>query len=217
MNNFLLDYSLLSLLQDFLFITNGILYTLKISTLSLILGIFLALICLPFRQTFLLSFLLKRLISLIRGTPLILQLCIIYYCGLISDILWAGIITFSLNSFAYVSEIFRAGISSIPKGQFEAAQTLQIPKFNMWKSILIPQVLRNTFPAMINEAVSLLKESALISMIGGLDIMKHAQIVGSQKFIFFTPLLIAGFYYYIIVLCIEFAGEKFYKRINVKD
>lgn len=217
MNNLLENYCLTYFFDDLLYISNGILYTLKVSVLSFCFGVLLSLICLPFRKTFLVGILLKRFISLIRGTPLMLQLFIIYYCGIINSILWAGAITFGLNSFAYVSEIFRAGIASIPKGQFEAAQTLQIPKFHMWKSIIIPQILRNTFPAMINEAVTLLKESTLISIIGAADIMKYADIVGSRRFILFPPLLIAGLYYYIIVLCIEFVGEKFYKRINAQN
>ena len=217
MNNLLGEYSIASLLHDLLFISTGIIYTLKLSIFSLILGFFLALLCLPLRQTFFLGFLLKRLISLIRGTPLILQLCILYYCGIISDILWSGIVTFGLNSFAYISEILRSGISSIPKGQFEASKALQIPKLYMWKNIIFPQILKNTFPALINESATILKESALISIIGGADIMKYAQIIGSQKFIFFTPLLIAGLYYYIIILLIEFTGEKFYKIINAQS
>ena len=120
----------------------------------------------------------------------------------------AGIIAFGLNSSAYVAEIFRAGIANIPEGQFEAAKTLHISKYFMWKDIILPQVLRNILPAMINEVVSLLKETALISTIGGVDIMCASQNVAAQNYDFFMPLCIAGLYYYILVLIIEFCGKK---------
>jgi polar amino acid transport system permease protein len=207
----------IELFEDFIFISSGVFYTIGLLVFSLTLGLFLAVFYLPFRKLLPVSYCVNRTISLIRGTPLMLQLCIIYYCGIIENIFLAGILTFGLNSFAYISEIFRSGIAGIPNGQFEAARTLEIPRFHMWKSIIMPQVLRNTLPSIVNETVTLVKESALISIIGGGDIMRFTQIISAQKFIFFKPLLIAGTYYYIIVLFIEYIGEKLYTKINAKD
>ena len=150
MNNLFINYSFTYFITDLLYISRGFFYTLKLSACSLLFGVLLALIFLPFRKTIFFGIIFNRVISLIRGTPLMLQLFIVYYCGFVSNILFAGVLTFGLNSFAYVSEIFRSGIASIPKGQFEAAKTLQIPKFQMWKAIILPQVLRNTFPALGN-------------------------------------------------------------------
>ncbi|MDR1267600.1 MAG: amino acid ABC transporter permease [Holosporales bacterium] len=154
----------------------------------------------------------KGFVSLIRGTPLILQLSLIYFAapgliGLRLEMLSAGIIAFGINSAAYVAEILRGGIESLPLGQFEAAQTLEIPRFFLWKDIILPQVFRNIFPSMVNEVISLLKETALISVIGGLDVMRAASMLSAEQFTYFMPLCIAGGYYYLLVLLIEWIGR----------
>lgn len=159
----------------------------------------------------------KRFISILRGTPLILQLSFIYFAvpsllGIRPSILFAGILTFGLNSSAYVAEILRSGIDSIPKGQFEAARSLSIPEFYMWKNIILPQVIKNIWPAFINEIISLLKETALISTIGGMDIMRKAQSIAAEQFTYFLPLCVAGIYYYAMVLLIEFIGKVVERR-----
>jgi len=159
----------------------------------------------------------NQFISLMRGTPLILQLSLVYFSaplllGLHLSILLAGIITFGLNSSAYFAEIFRAGIENLPKGQFEAAATLHIPSYYLWKDIILPQVLKNMFPAMVNEVISLLKETALISTIGGMDLMRNAESLGAEQFTYFLPLCIAGAYYYALVLLIETLGRQIEKR-----
>jgi polar amino acid transport system permease protein len=165
----------------------------------------------------------KGWVSIIRGTPLILQLSIIYFAaptmaGIRLDMLPAGVIAFGLNSSAYVAEILRSGVESLPKGQFEAARTLGIPAFHMWKDIILPQVVRNVFPAMVNEIIALLKETTLISIIGGMDMMRRSQIIAAEQFEYFTPLCIAGAYYYCLVLFIEFIGRRIERRmVNDKN
>jgi polar amino acid transport system permease protein len=134
----------------------------------------------------------------------------VFKCKL--DVLTTGIIAFGINSSAYVSEILRAGIESLPKGQFEAAYSLGIPPFYMWKDIILPQVAANVFPALVNETVTLLKETALIAMIGGADIMRRSQIIAAGRYDYLTPLCVAGLVYYLLVLGIEFAGRKIEKR-----
>ncbi len=129
--------------------------------------------------------------------------------GIRFDVLSTGILTFGLNSSAYVSEIIRAGIESVPRGQFEAAMTLQISHFYMWKDIILPQVVKNVLPALANEVISLLKESALISTIGGMDIMKKVNIITAQQMSYFTPLCIAGLYYYGLVMLITMLSSYF--------
>jgi polar amino acid transport system permease protein len=157
-------------------------------------------------------------VSVVRGTPLILQLSIIYFVaprviGVRLDVLSAGIISFGLNSSAYVAEILRSGIESLPKGQFEAARTLGIPNFYMWKDIILPQVILNIFPALVNEVIALLKETTLISIIGGMDVMRRSQIIAAEQFEYFMPLCIAGAYYYCLVLFIEFIGRRIERRM----
>jgi polar amino acid transport system permease protein len=156
-------------------------------------------------------------VSVVRGTPLLLQLGLIYFSlpgflGVRLDVITAGIIAFGLNSSAYVAEILRSGIESLPNGQFEASKTLGIPNLYMWIDIILPQVVRNSFSSIVNEVVSLLKETAVISTIGGLDIMRASQMVAAQQFEYFWPLCVAGAYYYALVLSIEFVGRKIEQR-----
>ena len=163
------------------------------------------------------SFIIARWISLFRGTPLILQLSLIYFTapsivGIKLGVIQAGIIAFGFNSSAYIAEILRSGIESIAKGQFEAAKTLKISKYYTWRDIILPQVIRNIFPSFINEIIALLKETALIGTISGMDIMRMAQILGAQQFTYFMPLCIAAAYYYLLVISIEFIGKIVEKR-----
>ncbi len=205
------------------FIGNGIFITLQLLFGGLSIGIALGILATILKYNGFGIFFIDRIISILRGSPLILQLSFIYFSapsvlGIKLSIVSAGIISFGLNSFAYISEILRAGIKSIPKGQFEAAKTLQIPNYYMWKDIILPQIVRNILPAMINEVISLLKETALISTIGGMDIMRTSQTLAAQQFSYFMPLCIAGGYYYGLVLLIEYLGRKIeYRSEYVKN
>lgn len=200
------------LFYNVLFIGKGIIITLELLFGGIAIGAALGLLATIARYKGIAKFLINRIISIIRGTPLILQLAFIYFVvpglvGIKFDIVAAGIITFGLNSSAYVAEILRAGIENIPKGQFEAAQTLKIPPYYMWKDIILPQVIKNILPAMVSEVIALLKETALIATIGGMDIMRSAQVIAAEQFTYFVPLGIAGLYYYGLVLIIEYCGK----------
>jgi polar amino acid transport system permease protein len=126
----------------------------------------------------------------------------------------AAIITFALNSGAYVSEIVRSGISSIPKGEIEAATSLGVSRFHIYKDILLPVGLRNSFPALINELITLTKESSIVSLIGLTDLMRRQQIVTAQTFLYFEPLLIIGIIYYTVVKVISITGRLIERRLN---
>jgi polar amino acid transport system permease protein len=157
------------------------------------------------------------IVSVIRGTPVILQLSVVYFivpqlCGCKLDVVSTGIIAFGINSSVYVAEILRAGIESLPKGQFEAACSLGIPPFHMWRDIILPQVMMNIFPALVNETVTLLKETALIATIGGMDIMRRSQVIAAGQYEYFVPLCTAAVVYYVLVLSIEFVGRKVEER-----
>lgn len=206
-------FTMEGLIKDILLIGSGILLTLELLIGGLLIGILLGTLCAILRYKKIFTLVINRFISIMRGTPLILQLSFIYFAtpgllGIKLSILAAGIITFGLNSSAYVAEILRAGIENLPKGQFEAAKTLQIPHFYAWKDIILPQVIKNILPAMVNEVIALLKETALISTIGGMDLMRRAQSVASEQFTYFIPLCIAGGYYYGLTLLIEYIGKK---------
>jgi His/Glu/Gln/Arg/opine family amino acid ABC transporter permease subunit len=157
--------------------------------------------------------------SVFRGTPLLLQLTLIYYAtpqltGYTISIWEAGILTFALNSGAYVSEHIRGGINAIEKGQMEAALSLGIPYSLIMKDIILPQAIRNSLPSLVNEGIDLLKESTLISVIGGADILRRANIVASEKYLYFEPLLVAGFLYYVLIMILTFAAHLLEKKLK---
>jgi polar amino acid transport system permease protein len=142
--------------------------------------------------------------SIFRGTPLLIQLMIAYngipmLLGIKITVFLAGSIAFSLNSGAYVSEIIRAGISAIDKGQFEATKVLGVSDKVAMRDIILPQALRKVLPALINELINLLKESSIISVLGEEDLMRRAQMISAESFTFFAPMITAAICYYILV------------------
>lgn len=198
----------MELLEQILFIGQGVVLTLKIMAGSLVLSLCLSMVVSVLRYTGKGTFFWNRVVSLLRGAPPLLFLTFWYFSfpalfGVHISILFAGVLAFGLQSFAYVAEIMRAGIESIPKGQFEAAQTLHIPKFYLWKDVILPQVVRNLLPALVGENIGLLKETAMIATIGGMDIMRHTQVLAAEQYTYLVPICIAGGYYYSLILIIE--------------
>lgn len=160
-----------------------------------------------------LRFLASAYIEVIRGTPLLVQLLIIYFslplglewlCGKVglpddtfamSDFA-AGVLTLSINSAAYVAEIFRSGIQAVDKGQMEAARSLGMPKWMAMAFIILPQAVRNVLPTLGNEFVVIIKESSQVMVIGLADLMYNANLVRGATYIAFEPLLVAAAIYF---------------------
>ena len=126
----------------------------------------------------------------------------------------AGILVFSLNSGAYMSEIMRAGIDGIDKGQIEAAKALGVSGKDIGKDIIIPQAFRNVLPAVINEFITLTKETSIVSVIGLHDMMYWFYAVKNQTYADFEPLLIVFLVYYIMNKVLSLIGS-IYIRITV--
>lgn len=216
------DFS--SVVPSIPYILQGIGVTLQIvisaTIIGLLLGILLALCKIGSIKP--LKWFAEFYTSIFRGTPLVLQLMIIYYLfPQILDInieaLPAAIIAFGLNSAAYISEIIRAGINAVDKGQQEAAKALGIPYSKMMKDIILPQAMKNILPSLMNEFITLNKESAIVTVIGALDIMRRAYIVGGDTFRYLEPLLIAGVIYYVMTLVLTFLGKMIEKRMRRSD
>ncbi|MDR1609483.1 MAG: amino acid ABC transporter permease [Holosporales bacterium] len=205
------------IISDFLYIGSGVALTLKLLGGSVMVGLCLGILFAVARYCNICKLVINGIVSVIRGTPVILQLSVVYFivpqlCGCKLDVVSTGIIAFGINSSVYVAEILRAGIESLPKGQFEAACSLGIPPFHMWRDIILPQVMMNIFPALVNETVTLLKETALIATIGGMDIMRRSQVIAAGQYEYFVPLCTAAVVYYVLVLSIEFVGRKVEER-----
>ena len=157
--------------------------------------------------------------SVFRGTPLLVQLGLIYYglpqlTGHVFSPFEAGVLTFSLNSAAYTSEIMKAGIQSIDPGQWEAAKVLGLSYHQTFRLVILPQAIRNILPALVNEIVDLIKESAIVSIIGEADLMRRTQIVAAEKYLYFEPYIIAALGYYIMVLIISSLAKVLEKRMR---
>ena len=211
-----------SLLPAIYFIAGGVVITLKYSITAVFFGLSLGTIiaiC-KINNNSILKHLASFYTSIFRGTPLLIQLSVIYF-GIPSifnvriSIFAGGVIAFSLNSAAYVSEVIRAGINSIDKGQFEAARALNVPTKYIYKDIIMPQAIRNIFPSLVNELINLVKESAIISMLGEADLMYRAQLVCAETYRYFMPLMIAGCYYYLIVLFLTYLAKLLERKLTI--
>ncbi len=157
--------------------------------------------------------------SIFRGTPLLLQLSLVYYAtpqltGYDISALQAGVLAFTLNGGAYTSETIRGGIQAVDKGQREAALSMGVPYQLMMWDIILPQALKNILPALVNETIGLLKDSSLVATIGVVETLRRAQIVGSNKYIYFEPLLFAGFVYYVMVMALTFGASKLERSLR---
>jgi len=194
----------------------NIYYTFISVSIGLIFAIFLALGKVSKSKA--LRFLSNLYTSIFRGTPLLIQLFIIYYVlpGVLNikiSVFMAAITALSLNSAAYVSEILRSGINAVDKGQFEAAKALGLPQYLIMKDIIFPQAICKILPSLINELINMLKETAVISMIGEVDILKRAQLVAGEQYNYLIPMLTAAICYYVIVLVLTWTSSSVEKRI----
>lgn len=203
------------------FIIDGIRVTLLFTALSAFLGFLWGVVLSLFKISTIkpLRWFGTAYTSVFRGTPLLLQIALVYYAtpqitGYNIPALLAGVITFTLNSGAYISETIRAGILAVDKGQREAALSLGVPYKPMMVDIILPQGLKNILPALVNESIALLKDSALVSTIGVADLLRRAQIVGAEKYIYFEPLLFAGVVYYLLVMSLTWGGYALERRLQ---
>ena len=141
-------------------------------------------------------------ILIMRGTPLLLQLIFVYFglplIGIVFDRFDAAIVAFSLNYAAYYTEIFRGGIQSIDKGQYEGAFVLGFSKFDMYRKIIFPQVIKRVLPAMSNEVITLIKDTAIVYAIGLNDMLRIAQIAQNKQ-ASILPLVEAGAMYLVLI------------------
>lgn len=140
-------------------------------------------------------------VQIIRGTPVLLQLMIIYYVIFKSvdiNIVFVGIIAFGLNSAAYVSEIIRSGIESVDYEQMEAGRSIGLSYFKTMRYIILPQGIKNALPNLGNEFITLIKETSIAGYIGIMDLTKASDIIASQTYDYFFPLIIIAIIYLIM-------------------
>lgn len=156
-------------------------------------------------------------VNIIRGTPVLLQLMIIYYVIFKSvniNIIIVGILAFGLNSAAYVSEIIRSGLISIDKGQMEAGLSLGLSYGKTMRYIILPQAIKNVLPALGNEFITLLKETSAGAYIGILELTKASDIIASRTYDYFFPLVITALIYLIMTLGLSKLVNTMERRLS---
>ena len=161
-------------------------------------------------------------IEIIRGTPMLLQIMIVYagsdiVFGLDLSALTSAIVAISLNSAAYVSEIVRAGIEAVDKGQMEAARSLGMGKSQAMILVVIPQAIRNILPAIGNEFVTIIKESSMASVIGVGELMFAAKIVTGATYIPLTPLIASAMFYFVMTFSLGRFMNYIERRLKAGD
>ena len=165
-----------------------------------------------------LAWLAQLYISILRGTPLMLQLMAImfgaYYLYMGSDWkFWACAIGFILNYAAYFAEIYRSGIQSIPRGQYEAAEVLGYTKAQTFMKIVLPQVIKRILPAMGNEVITLVKDTSLAFVLGIMEMFSAAKALAASE-VSMVPYAIAALIYWVFCLLIEFILNRVEKRLD---
>lgn len=185
-------------------LSEGMLVTIQIFVLTLILAIPLGLIVAFARRSkyFIINGIAGIYISIMRGTPLMLQLVAVYFgpfyiFGGKIDRFAAAVIAFTLNYAAYFAEIYRGGIEAIPKGQYEAGEVLGFTKSQIFFKIVLPQVVKRILPAISNEVITLVKDTALVTIIGVAEMFRVANNEMSRTSSV-QPLFVAGAFYYVM-------------------
>lgn len=217
-----LDFGIIA--PDIPFILRGVLVTLEFTLISTVFGFILGtlLSIIKISKFAPLRWFGVAYTSVFRGTPLLVQLTFIYFAvpqltGYDIPALQAGVIAFSLNSAAYVSEVIRAGILAVPKGQRDAALSLGIPNSKIMKDIILPQAVKNILPALVNEGIALLKDSTLVSAIAANDLLRRAEITMSNTYSYFQPLILIAAIYYVLVMALTVIGRRLERRLRRSD
>ena len=201
---------------------DGVGVTIKVSLMAIVIGIAIGLLiafC-SLSKNKLFRAIGKVYTDVIRGTPSVTQLMIIYFV-VFATVDWAKwiicAIAFGINSGAYVSEIIRGGILSIDKGQTEAGRALGLSNAQTMTNIVIPQAVKNIFPALCNEFIVLIKETAIVGYIGLVDIQKAGDFIKSLTFEAFMPLIATAIIYFVLIKILTLVLGRIEKALRKSD
>mgnify|MGYP000718457189 FL=1 len=201
-------------LANILYLAKGALLSIGIAALSLLFGLILGTLGATGKRS---KHALPRdianvYVTIIRGTPLLLQILIIFsvipsmYTAITGKILridplLIGVLAMSINSGAYQTELIRSGVNAVDKGQWEACETLGLSNWKTLKLVILPQAFKRIVPPLISEFITLIKDSSLISCIGAVELLKGAQIIGAQYFDVMSPYMLAAIFY-LVMTCV---------------
>ena len=209
------------------YLAEGLGTTLFITFFAVIIGMVLGFLVAIIRSTHIKTgklgiadFLCHIYLTVIRGTPVVVQLLIIYFVifGSVNiSKTFVAVLAFGINSGAYVAEIVRGGIMSIDRGQFEAGRSLGLNYVQTMRHIILPQALRTVLPALANEAIVLLKETSVAGYIAIADLTKGGDIIRSQTFSPFLPLISVAVIYLVMVMLLTSLVSRLERRLSIND
>lgn len=215
------------------YLLDGLKVTLQIAIFAVIIGIVLGVIVAIIRASYdqmdkkrknagyyvlkVLNIICKIYLTVIRGTPVLVQLMIFYYCIFVApdtSKVFVAVMAFGINSGAYVAEIVRSGIMSIDRGQMEAGRSLGFNHVQTMFYIIIPQALKNVLPALSNEFIVLLKETSVAGYIGIQDLTKGGDFIRSRTFEAFYPLFAVALIYLVLVMILTTLISRLERRLR---
>lgn len=216
-NNFITD-------NRYMYLVSGLGVTLLITLFAALLGILLGFLVAIIRSTYdktgnlkVLNAICNVYLTVIRGTPSMVQLLIMYYVIFGSTSMSktvVAILSFGINSGAYVAEIVRSGIMSIDNGQFEAGRSLGFSYTSTMTYIIMPQAFKNVLPALANEFIVLLKETSICGYIGLMDLTRGGDIIRSRTYEAFMPLIAVAIIYLILVMILSYFVKQLERRLR---
>lgn len=211
----------------YMYLVKGLFNTLVITVFAVIIGIILGFIIAIIRTSHdrnggltILNAICKVYLTIIRGTPAMVQLLIIYYVIFAStsiNKLFVAIIAFGINSAAYVAEVVRSGIMAVDKGQFEAGRSLGLTYNQTMRFIILPQAIKNILPALCNEFISLIKETSISGYIGLAELTKGGDIIRSVTFDAFMPLIAVAIIYLVLVMVLTAGMNKLERSLSSNE
>ena len=208
--------------ERYLMLIRGLRVTLEVTLYSVILGIIIGMITALIRITEPrgLVQLATTYVEVVRGTPVVVQMVIIYYAILAGSNLPKVIIAsiaFGINSGAYVSELIRPGIQAVPRGQMEAARSLGLTWTQAMRFVIVPQAIKNILPALVNEAIVLIKETAVVGYIALDDLTRAGNIIRGRTFDAYTPFLLVALVYLYTTTTLSILAGKLERRLRESD
>lgn len=160
--------------------------------------------------------------SVFRGVPMLVQVFMMYFgVPLVLPVKFtafqAGVLVFAMNSAAYISESLKGGINAIDRGQYEAAMALGVHYGLMMKDIILPQAIKSVLPSLVNEFISLMKNTTLIASIGLVDILAVGQRIQARTYRAFEPFFAIAVFYYVLVMALSLLGKMLERKVNKSD
>ena len=216
--------------ENILYLVKGAVVSLIIAALSLFIGLIFGILGATAKRS---KYRIFRIIGnvyveIIRGTPMLLQILLLFsvvpsiYTAITGGVLRIntyviGVIAMSINSGAYSTELIRSGINGVDKGQWEACKTLGLTHRQTMQLVILPQAFKRIVPPMISEFITLIKDSSLISCIGAVELLRSAQVIGTQYFDVMSPYCMVAVLYLIMTISISYVGRYVERKLAVSD